>query len=663
MADSSAEILWTPSPDSIAKAQITAFALRPNIPRSASDPASSQGDRYAALHRWSVAEPGCFWREIWDDSQVLGDPGGVDCRSSDLFRRWQFFPEARLNFAENLLKESLLQDREVAEQVAVRAFDERGECGTRTRGELADQVRRVAGFLLERGVQAGDRVVAVLPNRIEAVVCMLAASAIGAVWSCCSPDFGDGALADRFSQIDPVVLISTSEVHYNGKRLELTERMERLVGKLPTLREWVVVGLPGRPAAGHPRQTGWDEVLCGDRFEEAFPRMPFQHPLAILYSSGTTGAPKCIVHGAGGTLLQHLKEHRLHCDLRPGDCMLYYTTTGWMMWNWLVSALAAQATIVLYDGSPLAPDAGVLWRVVEQAGVTHMGASARYFAALQQQEYYPCDHHDLKSLRCILSTGSPLLADQYRWLYRSVQPNMHLASISGGTDIVSCFVLGNPTLPVRAGEIQCAGLGMEVQVFDEAGCRVIGEPGELVAAMPFPSMPVGFWNDPSDTKYDAAYYQKFAGVWSHGDWCQQHASGGFEIFGRSDAVLNPGGVRIGTAEIYQQLQGIPEILEGLATALRRDGDEQIVLFVRLAEGSRLDAELADRIRKQIRAHCSPRHVPKHLVAAPDLPRTLNGKLSEIAARNALSGRPTGNSGALANPECLAFFRQWAEAIQ
>jgi acetoacetyl-CoA synthetase len=663
MADSSADILWTPSTDSIARAQITSFALRPNIPGAARNPASSPTDRYAALHRWSVEEPGSFWHEIWDDSQVAGDPGRVDCRESTRFRKWQFFPEASLSFAENLLKEDLLPDRTFADQIAVRAYDERGECGTRTRKELADQVRQVAGFLLAKGVQEGDRVVAVLPNRIEAVVSMLAASAIGAVWSCCSPDFGDGALADRFSQIDPVVLISASEVQYNGKRLELMERMERLVSKLPTLRDWVVVGLPGRHTAHQPQRTAWDEILIGERFTDPFPRRAFQHPLAILYSSGTTGAPKCIVHGAGGTLLQHLKEHRLHCDLRPGDCMLYYTTTGWMMWNWLVSALAAGVTIVLYDGSPLAPDAGVLWRVVEQAGVTHMGASARYFAALQQQEYRPRDHHDLKSLRCLLSTGSPLLADQYRWLYRSVQSDMHLASISGGTDIVSCFVLGNPTLPVTAGQIQCAGLGMDVQVFDEAGRRVIGEPGELVDAIPFPSMPVGFWNDPTDTKYDAAYFEKFPGVWSHGDWCQQHVSGGFEIFGRSDAVLNPGGVRIGTAEIYQQLQGIPEILEGLATALRRDGDEQIVLFVRLADGQSLDTDLENRIRKRIREQCSPRHVPKHLVAAPDLPRTLNGKLSEIAARNALSGRPTGNSGALANPECLEFFRQWAQTIQ
>jgi len=655
MSSSAAESLWTPSPQAAARAAITRFAAgvatRPGVP------AAVATDK-AALHRWSVEHPGAFWRAVWDFCGVVGDPGPTDVISAEDFRRWQFFPEARLNFAENLLHPQRLADPAFAAAPAILAHDEAGPCGGLTRLELWQAVCRLAGFLAERGVGPGGRVAAVLPNRVEAVVGMLATAALGAIWSSCSPEFGDDALHDRFGQIAPAVLISTAAVHYNGKPLDLAARMARLAARLPSLGDWIHVGAAPAAPAG-VRLTAWADVQARAAEPVALERFPFDQPLAILYSSGTTGAPKCIVHGAGGTLVQHLKEHRLHCDIGPGDRLLYATTTGWMMWNWMASALAGEATIVLHDGSPLAPHAGILWDVAEEAGVTHFGASARYYAALEQAGLRPCDRHRLGPLRGLFSTGSPLLPEQFRWLYAAVKPDLHLASISGGTDIVSCFVLGDPTLPVRAGEIQCKGLGMDVRIFDEAGRPRVGVQGELVCVTPFPSMPVRFWSDPDGAAYRAAYFDRYPDVWCHGDWALETETGGFVIFGRSDAVLNPGGVRIGTGEIYRQLQAFPQVVEGLATALKHGGDEQIVLFVRLAEGATLDGALVAAIRERLRCHCSPRHVPHFVVQAPDLPRTVSGKLSEIAARNAIGDRVVGNAGALANPECLAFFTAWA----
>jgi len=649
--------LWSPSPERASRAAITRFAARvaaswPGVDRS-----------YAALHRWSIEHPGALWRAVWDFCDVVGDPGGTDLQRALAPYDWRFFPEARLSYVENILRPDRLDDPAFAASAAVIAYDETGHVGTMSWVELHHDVGRLARFLRSRGVGPGTRVAAVLPNRTEALIAMLATAALGGIWSSCSPDFGDAALLDRFGQIEPTVLLSTATVRYKSKTLDQRDRVARLAARLPSLGEWIYVGAAPAAPSG-VRLTAWHDALAGAPDDAGAPapwgeRFPFGHPLAILFSSGTTGAPKCIVHGAGGTLLQHLKEHRLHCDLGPGDRLLYYTTTGWMMWNWLAGALATGAAIVLYDGAPLDPHPGVLWDVAAAAGVTHFGASARYYAALEQAGVRPGTTHRLPALRALLSTGSPLLPDQFRWLYGAVKPDLHVASISGGTDIVSCFVLGHPSLPVRAGEIQCKGLGMDVRVYDEAGRTVIDEPGELVCATPFPSMPLGFWNDPDGAAYHAAYFARYPGVWCHGDWALETPAGGFVIFGRSDAVLNPGGVRIGTGEIYQQLGAFPQIVEGLATALRTDGDERIVLFVRLADGAVLDDALVAAIRDRVRGHCSPRHVPHLVVHAPDLPRTVSGKLSEVAARNAIADRPVGNAGALANPECLAFFTAWA----
>lgn len=405
-------------------------------------------------------------------------------------------------------------------------------------------------------------------------------------------------------------------------------------------------------------QFGWDAIVEQPVSAFVFDRFPFNHPLYILYSSGTTGIPKCIVHGAGGTLLQHTKEHLLHCDLHAGDKLFYYTTTGWMMWNWLLSGLASESVILLYDGSPFASGPETLWKIADSEGITHFGASPRYYMTLEKEGYEPAKHFRLDQLRCVMSTGSPLLPASFDWIYRAISPDIVLSSISGGTDILSCFVLGDPTLPVVRGQIQCKGLGMDVHVFNDQGQAVIGTPGELVCASPFPSMPIGFWNDTDGEKYKSAYFERFEGVWCHGDWAQEFPNGGFVIFGRSDATLNPSGVRIGTAEIYQQVEAFPEIAECLATVLRRDGDEQIVLFVKMKGGQALTRELRSAIRQRLKERCSPRHVPLYLVEAPDLPRTVSGKLSEIAVRSAIGGSNLGNAGALANPESIEFFRNW-----
>jgi len=658
MSTSSTPVLWTPTQQAVESSRLHGFMQF--LERGHEREFAAIGLDYHRLHRWSIEEPGTFWKRIWDFADVIGDRGQTDLMTDDCFYRWRFFPEAKLSFAENLLKPKRLRDPLFAESIALLAYDEQGYRGRLTRRELWDSVCRVASYFKARGIGPGTRVAAVLPNGMEAVVAMLATAAVGAIWSCCSPDFGDDALFDRFGQIEPAAIITSSSLQYNGKPIDLNPRLERLVSRLPSLQDWVYLGREPNLQSTSLRKIEWNAIER-DGWVDEFERFPFHHPLAILYSSGTTGSPKCIVHGVGGTLLQHLKEHQLHSDIRPSDVVFYYTTTGWMMWNWLVSALASDATLVLFDGSPLKPTTGVLWQIAEETGVTHFGASARYYAALEQQSYLPRSHHSLGRLRAIFSTGSPLLPEQFEWLYSAIKPDLHLASISGGTDIVSCFVLGNPTQPVRAGEIQCKGLGMDVQVLDDRGQAVVGQQGELVCATPFPSMPLGFWNDPGDVKYQSTYFDQFPGIWAHGDWAMETESGGFVIFGRSDAVLNPGGVRIGTAEIYQQLKFFPEIVEGLATALRYDSDEQIVLFLKLTDETLWSEALSEAICKRLRHHCSPRHVPKYLVSAPDLPRTVSGKLSEIAARNAINGRAIGNAGALADPECFDFFRQWAQA--
>jgi acetoacetyl-CoA synthetase len=652
----SKEPLWSPTPEQIGNSEISRFAQRFS---PSADPSTLEG--YRALHAWSLRDRGVFWSALWRYCDVIGEPGSIPWIASGEMLNDRWFPEGRLNYTQNLLRD--IEDASRArDEVVLVACDERGRRAAFQRSDLKQQVIAVARFLKAHGVVAGDRVAAVLPNGPCAIVGYLASAAIGAIWSSCSPDFGPDAIRDRFAQIQPRVLISSTETVYNGKTIRPVDRATEVLPQLTSVEHLLVEGgVDGVPQSIVAKCSvhAWEEVLaCSNTDPWTWEKFPFDHPLCIVYSSGTTGVPKCIVHRTGGVLLQHLKEHRLHCDLRPGDAMLYYTTTGWMMWNWLVGALAAGARIVAYDGSPVAPDNGSLWKIAERESLTHFGASARYYAMLDKAGYEPGVAVSLASLRCVMSTGSPLLPETFDWIYRSVKRDVHLASISGGTDILSCFVLGNPCGPVVRGEIQCAGLGMDVRILDESGQSIENRAGELACCQAFPSMPLGFWNDPDQKKYRASYFERSPGVWCHGDWAQRTEHGGFIIYGRSDATLNPGGVRIGTAEIYQQVESFPDIAESLATCLKQDGDEKIVLFVRMVPGKHLTDGLQSELRTALRQRCSPRHVPAIIHEAPDLPRTISGKLSEIAVRNAICGMELGNAGALANPESLAFFRAW-----
>jgi acetoacetyl-CoA synthetase len=528
---------------------------------------------------------------------------------------------------------------------------------------LRADVCRAARALRSSGVQAGDRVCGIVANVPEAIIAALGAAAIGAVWSSCSPDFGVQGILDRFSQIEPVVLLSVDGYRYGGKTYDCLGKLTEVVNRLPSVKRVVVVPLAAshdHPPAG-PGAVTWHSWLEAESGADlSWERFPFTQPLYILYSSGTTGIPKCIVHGAGGTLLQHLKEHQLHCDIKSGDRVFYFTTCGWMMWNWLVTVLASDAAIVLYDGSPFHPSPKALFDLADRTGLTLFGTSAKFIDAVFKSGVVPRETNRLQSIRTITSTGSPLSPEGFDFVYRGIKADVHLASISGGTDIVSCFVGGNPAGAVWRGEIQARGLGMDVDVFDAAGRPLAYEPGELVCKKPFPSMPVGFWNDPDGEKYRTAYFDRFPGVWCHGDWMQFTPHGGAIIYGRSDATLNPGGVRIGTSEIYRQVEQLPEVLESLAIGQAWDGDERIVLFVRLAEGATLDQALKRRIGDRIKTNASPRHVPARIIQVRDIPRTKSGKIVELAVRNIVHGRPVTNREALANPEALDQFRDLLE---
>jgi acetoacetyl-CoA synthetase len=537
---------------------------------------------------------------------------------------------------------------------------EGGQRRTLTFDELRAQVGQLQAALRNAGLQAGDRVAAILPNIPEAVTAALAVTSLGGIWSSCSPDFGAPGVLDRFGQIEPKFLFVADGYPYKGRNFDTLEKLATIQAGLPTVERTVMIPY----ITDTPSLRGLRGVLCWGDFirgeserDPDFPRFPFDHPLYIVYSSGTTGKPKCIVHGAGGALLQHLKEHMLHTDVGPGDRLFYFTTLGWMMWNWLVSGLASGCTLVLFDGNPFHPGPEALWSLASEEGITVFGTSAKYIDACKKAGLEPARTHDLSALRAILSTGSPLVPESFDWIYESVKRDVHLASISGGTDIVSCFVLGCPVLPVYRGEIQCRGLGMKVGVFDEAGKSVVGEPGELVCTAPFPAMPVGFWNDPDGSRYRSAYFEHYPGVWRHGDWVELTERGGVIIYGRSDATLNPGGVRIGTAEIYRQVEQFDEIEESIVVGQNTaDGDQRVVLFVRLREGVELTDTLRDSIRRRIRDNTTPRHVPAVIAPVTDIPRTRNGKISEIAVRDVLHGRPVKNTEALANPEALEQFR-------
>ncbi|HXV37369.1 MAG TPA: acetoacetate--CoA ligase [Myxococcota bacterium] len=638
--------IWQPSRERVEAANLSAFmrAVEAQWPVSVGD--------YEALYRWSIDEPEPFWSSLWSFVDVRcarrGEAVLVDAERMPGAR---FFPDARLNFAENLLRR-----RDPAPALIFRGEDRVSR--SLSFAGLYSDVSRLREQLGAWGVRAGDRVAGYLPNMPEAVVAMLATTSLGAIWSSCSPDFGVEGALDRFGQIAPVVLFAADGYRYAGRWHDSRARIDAIRARLPSLRGVVIAAYEGGDGAaeGVPGAVDYARAIeAHPAAEIEFEAFPFDHPLYVLFSSGTTGAPKCIVHGAGGALLQHLKEHRLHVDLKPGDRFFYFTTCGWMMWNWLVSGLASEATLLLYDGSPLHPDPGALFDFAASERARVFGASAKYIDALAKAGLEPVRTHDLASLETMLSTGSPLVAESYDYVYSKIKRDLCLSSISGGTDILSCFVGGNPIGPVWRGEIQARCLGVRVEVYDESGRPVIGEKGELVCSAPIPSMPIGFWNDPDGASYRAAYFERFPGVWCQGDFALINERGGAILYGRSDAVLNPGGVRIGTAEIYRQVEQIDEVLESLAIGQQWQGDLRVVLFVRLREGVELDTALVERIRARIREQTTPRHVPARVIQVADIPRTRSGKIVELAVRDVVHGRAVRNREALANPEALDLF--------
>ncbi|MBC6440730.1 MAG: acetoacetate--CoA ligase [Rhodospirillales bacterium] len=641
------EILWTPDPARVAASAMTRFR------HLAASKSGRDLPDYDALWHWSVEDREGFWSLLWEFCEVVGSgQGAAILENGDAMPGARWFPEARLNHAENLLRR-----RDGCE--AVVCWRENGTRSVITFAELYDTVAALRAWLAANGVGEGDRVAGFLPNLPETIAAMLATASLGAVWSSCSPDFGTQGVLDRFGQIEPRALVCADGYVYGGKTFDSRPRVAGILAAMPGIEAIVVVPhVEVDPDLSTlPNAVSWDQatarVPAGDI---PFNRVPFDHPLFIMYSSGTTGAPKCIVHGHGGTLLQHLKEHRLHCDLQPGDRMLYVSTCGWMMWNWQVSGLAIGATLLLYEGNPVHPSPQVLWDFCEQERISVFGTSAKYISAIGKAGVRPRESHDLSRLRLVMSTGSPLVPEGFDYVYRDVKEDVQLSSISGGTDIISCFALGNPVLPVRRGEIQSRGLGMAVDVFGDDGTALpTGEKGELVCTRPFPSMPVGFWNDPDGARYHAAYFDVFDNVWRHGDWSVVTESGGMVICGRSDAVLNPGGVRIGTAEIYRQVEQFDEVLESLCIGQDWDDDVRVVLFVVMRPGHDLTDDLIDAIRQKIRTNASPRHMPARVIAVTDIPRTRSNKISELAVRDIVHGRPVKNTGAMANPEALKLF--------
>ncbi|EIM1710672.1 acetoacetate--CoA ligase [Aeromonas dhakensis] len=606
---------------------------------------------YAQLYQWSVEKTTRFWPLVWQHCGVKGELGNIVAENRQEMQRTRWFPDSRLNFAENLLRR---QD----DTPAIISRIEGNPSQTLSWRELADQVARLAQWLRSQGIGRGDVVAAYLPNIPETVVAMLATTSLGAIWTSTSPDFGEASVVERFGQTRPRVLFAVDGYRYNGKAIDIQDKVAGVVGQIDSIEQTVMI-----PLLGHSLQLGhdWRQILAdqpdaGLQFEP----MAFNDPLYILYSSGTTGKPKCIVHGIGGTLLQHLKEHQLHCDIKPGERIFYFTTCGWMMWNWLVSALASGATLVLYDGSPFYPDGNVLWDLARDEEVALFGTSAKYLDALHKQGYAPIKTHSLPHLRLICSTGSVLSPEGFDYVYQQIKQDVQLSSISGGTDICSCFVIGNPISPVYRGESQGRGLGLAVQVFNEAGQPVQGEKGELVCTKPFPAQPIGFWGDDGGDKYHAAYFERFDNIWCHGDWIELTPTGGILFYGRSDATLNPGGVRIGTSEIYRYVEQLEEVEESIVIGQQWQQDERVVLFVKLKPGLKLDEALRERIRQQVRQHCTARHVPARILQVDAIPRTKSGKIVELAVREVVHNRPVNNTHALADPEVLSQYRDRPE---
>ncbi len=642
--------IWTPDSAQAAASQMMKFMRLVNQRHEKSF------ERYDELYEWSVEHTEQFWPLIWEFGDIIASQPWSDVLiDGNKMPGARWFAGAKLNFAENLLK-----DR--SSRTALIAHDESGYRREISYAKLYTTVSMLASAMRHAGVNANDRVAAFLPNIPETIIAMLATTSIGAIWSSCSPDFGEQGVLDRFAQIEPKLLFTCDGHIYNGKRHDALMKMQRVTSQIPSLEKIIVVPyMDDSPTISNfTNAILFNDFIDKNAGEIEFEQLPFDHPLYILYSSGTTGKPKCIVHGAGGTLLQHTKELRLHTDLSASDVLFYFTTCGWMMWNWMVSGLSIGATLVLYDGSPLYPKPERLFDVIDQDQVSVFGTSAKYLSTIEKEKLIPAQSNQLNALRCILSTASPLLPANYRFVYEKVKSSIQLSSISGGTDIVSCFALGNPLLPVYSGELQCRGLGMAVAIFDQQGHAVVEEKGELVCRKPFPAMPLYFWNDPADNKYQQAYFEKFPSVWAHSDYAKLTQHGGLVIYGRSDAILNPGGVRIGTAEIYRQVEKIDEVLESIVVGQSWQDDVRVILFIKLRDGMQLNDDLQNKIKQMIRSNTSPRHVPAKIIEVADIPRTMNGKIVELAVKNVIEGKPVLNTDAIANPESLELYHSIAE---
>jgi acetoacetyl-CoA synthetase len=646
-----AQCLWQAPPSRMANAKLTQFQHKIETENGASFAS------YDALYNWSIDSPELFWAAVWEFCGVRSSaPYRSVIRAGTSFSDTVWFEGAKLNYAENLL-------RRRDDKTAIVSLLENGQRRSLSYAQLYKQVEQLAAALRAQGVSSGDRVAGIMPNTPEAVIAMLATASIGAIWSSCSPDFGSQGILDRFAQIQPKVLFCSDGYYYNGKTIHSLDIVKSVADSIPELKKIVVVALVSESSdiSAIKDATHYSDFLANAPMTPLiFEQLPFNHPLYILYSSGTTGVPKCIVHSAGGTLLQHLKEHTLHTDIQTDDVLFYYTTCGWMMWNWLVSGLANECTVVLYDGSPLAGNNTLLLDAIDQEGISVFGTSARYIASLEKAGIKPRESHSLASLKTILSTGSPLSDESFNYVYRDIKNDVCLSSISGGTDIVSCFVLGNPLLPVYSGEIQCRGLGMAVEIWNDDGKAVYQEKGELVCTAPFPSCPIGFWNDADGEKFHDAYFATFPGIWAHSDYAEITVNNGVIIHGRSDAVLNPGGVRIGTAEIYRQVAKVEQVIDSVVVGQDWQNDVRVILFVVLAEGVSLSDELIKTLKTTIRSNATPRHVPAKVLQVPDIPRTISGKTVELAVRDTLHGRAVKNTDALANPEALVYFKDLPE---
>jgi len=642
--------IWSPGPVRRQTANIRRFL---DLARSELDPGIHQ---YRDLHRYSIQNPSEFWRAVWDFCEMVGTPGTTVLENPDQMPGARWFPDARLNFAENLL-------RHRDDNPAIIFKSETGETTQYSYAELYSAVARTAAALRSAGVEQGDRVAGYMPNLPESVIAMLATTSIGAIWSSCSPDFGIDGVVDRLSQIQPRVLFCATAYSYNGKTHDCRDKVRGIVKSISSIETTVVVPYvkPGAKIRKIPGAVWFSDFIDNSASEIEFERLGFDHPVYILYSSGTTGIPKCITHGAGGTLIQHLKELVLHTNLRRSDRICYFTTCGWMMWNWLVSSLAVGAAVVLYEGSPFYPSPAAMFDLIDELGITVFGTGAKAIAAWDKAGVKPRESHQLNTLVTLLSTGSPLAPESFDYVYRDIKQNLCLSSIAGGTDIVSCFMVGCPIIPVWRGELQCAGLGMAVEILrDDGSVADIDETGELCCTQPFPAMPVCFWGDEDGSKYRAAYFETFPGIWAHGDYVAKTGNGGYVIQGRSDATLNPGGVRIGTSEIYRQVEGLDAVLESICIGQDWEDDVRVVLFVKLREGIELDEDMQDRIRKTIRQNTTPRHVPAKIVQVADIPRTISGKIVELAVRNVVHGLEVSNVDALANPESLDLYRDLPE---